>query len=124
MTDHLPRLLIVEDDLDLSHCLKFIFESHGYEVLQAPDSSTGIKILENIPVSLIISDIQMKHEYGFKLFNYLEKHHPHTPLIICSGYIFEFREQLLAATIMDKTLIDKPFNFLSLLEEVKTLLGQ
>jgi CheY-like chemotaxis protein len=121
----MQRLLVVEDDAALSKVMKFILESHGYEVLPAKSGNEAVDILKIVPVHMIISDLLMSNGDGFFLSDYLKKNHPEIPILICSGYLFESREKLMTGPedLLSKPLIDKPFNYEDLLKAVQDTLA-
>ncbi len=60
-----PKLLIVEDDLEMSRYLDEIL-SKDYSCIAAPDGKEGLEILNEQKVDIIISDIMMPNMDGFE----------------------------------------------------------
>lgn len=82
----LPILLIVEDNNDLRHLLKQIFEDN-YTVISAPNGKLGVELaLEHIP-DIIISDIMMPEKDGVELTNDLknDERSAHIPIILLTA---------------------------------------
>ncbi|MGA9637737.1 hybrid sensor histidine kinase/response regulator transcription factor [Flavobacterium sp.] len=61
-----PTVLIVEDNQDVRHFVKSIFE-HQYNIVEAENGKLGIEMASKSPVDLIISDVMMPEMDGFEL---------------------------------------------------------
>lgn len=68
----LPKVLIIEDDLDIRETLKMILESEGYHVGTAPNGKLGLELLTHPPhpPDLILLDLMMPVMNGYE---FLEK---------------------------------------------------
>jgi DNA-binding response OmpR family regulator len=60
-----PRLLIVEDAVDVADMLQFFFSSHGYDVLLAGDGETALALCRSQLPSLVLLDIGLPDIDGF-----------------------------------------------------------
>lgn len=60
-----PRLLIVEDAIDVAEMLQFYFSSHGYDVLIANDGETALSICRAQLPSLVLLDVGLPDIDGF-----------------------------------------------------------
>jgi CheY-like chemotaxis protein len=70
------RVLIIDDDPDITEAMAVILENHGYEVRTAPDGSVGMQRLEETRPDVIILDVMMRtSQEGFELAREL-KHDP------------------------------------------------
>jgi DNA-binding response OmpR family regulator len=79
------RILIVEDDPDLSHLGKLLLESQGYEVLLAGDGFEGLIALKQSLPDIIISDLAMPNMNGFEFLSVVRRRFPVIPVIVISG---------------------------------------
>jgi len=61
------RVLVVEDSVGVRELQRVILEGAGYEVLTAVDGSDGASRLQNDPVDLVLSDVEMPGMDGFTL---------------------------------------------------------
>jgi len=60
--------LVVEDDEQLSHILRFILEREGFEVHQAADGRTAEKLLATLaPPTIVTLDVMLPHTDGYEL---------------------------------------------------------
>jgi CheY-like chemotaxis protein len=62
------KILIIDDDPDITEAVRVILENKGYEVLNALDSSEGMNRLKEARPDLIILDVMMRtSQEGFEL---------------------------------------------------------
>ena len=73
------KLLIVEDDLDLSNMLKIFFSSQNYQVETALRGSEALEITRHNLPHLIILDIMLPDMDGFRSLPHLAHSHAHQP---------------------------------------------
>lgn len=118
----LPILLIVEDNDDLRHLLKQIFEEQ-YNVIVASNGKIGVDLaLEHIP-DLIISDIMMPEKDGIALTKALknDERSAHIPIILLTAKAeVESQFEGIETGADDYTI--KPFNKKLLLLKVEKLI--
>ncbi|HET7901305.1 MAG TPA: response regulator [Candidatus Nanopelagicales bacterium] len=62
-----PRVLVVEDSVGVRELQRTILEGAGYEVLTAVDGLDGAAHLQQAPVDLVLSDVEMPGMDGFTL---------------------------------------------------------
>ena len=55
----MPKILIIDDDFDYVESMKSILEARSYDVIWAPDSVAGMKLISSNRPDLIILDIMM-----------------------------------------------------------------
>jgi two-component system alkaline phosphatase synthesis response regulator PhoP len=62
------RILIIDDDPDITEAMRIVLENKGYEVVNAVDSSEGINRMKEARPDLIILDVMMRTpREGFEL---------------------------------------------------------
>jgi len=87
----IPRILVVDDDLDTVNMLRLVLKSSSYEVTTATSwEEVSDRLLlaerEKINFDLIILDIMMPGRSGFDIFNSIEVVlHPMPPVIFLSA---------------------------------------
>ena len=87
----IPRILVVDDDLDTVNMLRLVLKSSSYDVTTATswDEVSDRLLLaerENTTFDLIILDIMMPSRSGFDIFNSIEVVlHPMPPVIFLSA---------------------------------------
>lgn len=87
MTKH-PKLLIVEDDIDLNDAYQMILKSAGYDVSQAFNGEEALKhIKEHGDPEIIFLDLRMPVMNGIEfLERYDAPEHKDTTVIVFSNY--------------------------------------
>jgi DNA-binding response OmpR family regulator len=118
------RILIIDDDQDLTSSLMEIMLEEGYEVDIANNGREGIRKQSQNPYNLIITDIIMPEEDGLEVIMWVKKTDPNTKLIaISGGGYFDSREYLIMAKELGASVIlCKPFEISTLVASVKKLL--
>ncbi|MGD8517537.1 MAG: response regulator, partial [Anaerolineae bacterium] len=61
------RLLIVEDDFDISNMLRIYFDSQGYETIVAPRGKEALEICRRNLPNLVILDIMLPDINGYEV---------------------------------------------------------
>ncbi len=67
------RILIVDDDLDVTRVLKESLEVEGYSVLVGYDGQMAVNLARKQTPDLIILDVTMPMTNGFKALEFLRK---------------------------------------------------
>ena len=81
----MPRILIIDDEIQIRTLLRRIFEHEGYEVIDAPDGKVAISLHREEPADLIITDLVMPEKDGIETIMELKKGFPEVKIIAMSG---------------------------------------
>jgi len=118
------KILIIDDEPDLSALLSFRLEAHGFKVISALDGPTGLEKAKSDKPDLILLDLMMPGMDGFQAAKIL-KGDPETneiPVIVFTAMASpELRQRVSEIRAFD--YITKPFDPKDLLEKVKKALG-
>jgi CheY-like chemotaxis protein len=68
-----PKILIIEDDIDLVAAIKLILENKGYNTIAAYDPEEGIEKLKRENPDLIILDVMFGSKGDPKGFSFAQK---------------------------------------------------
>ncbi len=79
------KILLLEDDLQLSDTVKQFLEYHHYEVLTAYDAHSARDQLYEVQVDLMLLDIKVPFQNGFDLLSKLRKEGNDTPAIFITS---------------------------------------
>ena len=81
-----PVLLIVEDNADMRHYIRKTM-SDQYQIIEAENGKTGVKLAEESVPDLIISDIMMPEMDGYKLCEIIKTNEltSHIPIILLTA---------------------------------------
>ena len=67
-------ILIIEDEVDIQNFISRVLELDGYQVLKAGDGNTGMKILYEIPVALVLLDLRLPGPDGWSILRRIKRH--------------------------------------------------
>ncbi|WNL44044.1 response regulator transcription factor [Dyella sp. BiH032] len=114
------RLLVVEDDPDISALVSRYLGSQGFTVDVAANGAMLRQALAAGPVDLILLDLGLPGEDGFALTRYLHEHWQ-GPIIIVSGR-GESVDRVVGLELGADDYVTKPFDLRELLARVRSVL--
>lgn len=80
-------VLLVEDDLDQAHLLRFLLEDTGlYKVTLAQDGLTGSDLARKREWVVVVTDLNLPGALGQQVVEASRRAHPHTPILATTGY--------------------------------------
>ena len=82
----MPDILVVDDELSMREFLKILLEKEGYNVLNAPDASVALTMLEKEEFKLVISDVKMPGIGGLTLLERIKEINASLPVIMITAY--------------------------------------
>ena len=85
MTD--TKILVVDDDPNISDLLKVYFENEGYDVKTAADGAEGLSFFKIFEPDLVLLDIEMPKIDGISLAKELRKLHKDVPIVFLTSHI-------------------------------------
>jgi DNA-binding response OmpR family regulator len=115
-----PRILAVDDDSGVLESLGLILEER-YDVLEARNGDTALKLIQSEPVDLVLLDVLIEGIDGITLLQQLRARGNDVPVIIISG----LGNAWTAATAMRLGAVDyvtKPFEETELLRMIESTL--
>jgi CheY-like chemotaxis protein len=121
----MDKLLVVDDESDITSLLKLILETEGYQVVPALSGDEALRLAEIEAPDLVLLDLMMPGKSGLETCRYL-KNQPRTrniPVIIFSALGRDVDKKLTAEAGASAHLM-KPFNNAGLLTEVKRCLAE
>lgn len=80
------RLLIVDDEENISRAMVRLLRRDGYTIFTANSGQQGLDILKTEPIAVIISDQRMPQMSGVEFVSEVYKLYPDTIRIVLSGY--------------------------------------
>lgn len=85
MTDK-PKILFVDDEQNILDSFKRLFRGNKYNITVANSGQDGLKVLENQPIDLVVSDMQMPNMDGAEFLEQVSTKYPHTVRILLTGF--------------------------------------
>lgn len=111
------KILIVEDDFDLSGVMRDYLKNDGYEVKQAFNGRDAIEISKTFQPALIILDIMLPHVDGIEVCRTVRQT-SHAPILIVSAKSSD-TDKLLSLGVGADDYLTKPFSLIELVARVK-----
>ncbi|AUO13885.1 response regulator transcription factor [Priestia sp. YIM B13446] len=112
------RILIIDDDEQIRNLIAIYLENEGFEALKVSNAVSGLALLEEQEVDLIILDIMMPQMNGidaaFKI-----REEKNMPIIMLSAKS-EDMDKISGLTAGADDYLTKPFNPLELIARVKS----
>lgn len=120
----MARILIIDDEPIIRDVLKDILEREGYEIVAASDGNDGIKIHQENPADLIITDLIMPEKEGIETIMELQRDFKDVKIIAMSGggKIDPNTYLQIAKTVGAVETLAKPFDLKKLLKTVQEVL--
>jgi DNA-binding NtrC family response regulator len=81
----MARILVIDDDSHIREMLRFLFESEGHEVLEAPEGEAAMRLHLQSPVDLVVTDILMPGKEGVQTIIDFKRDFPGIKIIAISG---------------------------------------
>lgn len=113
------RILVVDDDREMSEIIKDTLSEYGYEPFQAGTLCEANAFLEKHAVELIILDINMPDGVGFDFCRELRRYSD-TPILFASARTME-DDRIRSLDIGGDDFLSKPFSLKELLSHVNAL---
>lgn len=113
----MPKILIVDDEVDICEMMSFTFDSHGFKTFVAYDAAQAFEIVKNEDLDLVVSDIRMPKGGGMKLLEDIKNHNSERPKVfLITGYSDNTREEAISAGAED--VLAKPIKLQELVDRV------
>jgi len=109
-----PRVLIVDDEVDMCWALENILMLEGCKTHTATSGQGGLDLIRNLHshISLLFLDAKLPDIDGLEFADFVRQNYPKIKIIIITGYYYrdsDAVQQALANNLFDG-FIGKPFN--------------
>ena len=112
------KILIAEDDLDISNLLKIYLESSNYDVICVDNGIDAFKTLQNQKVDIALLDIMMPLMNGYELTQNIRKI-SNIPILILSAKDQD-SDKILGLNIGADDYLTKPFNPIEVIARINS----
>ena len=102
------KILIIEDDFELSNELKILLDNNGYQGIILQDSQNALENIIKINPDLILLDIKLPYLNGQQLLKQIRKN-SNVPIIMVTSKDSEI-DEILAMSYGADDYITKPYN--------------
>ncbi len=117
------RILVVDDSPDTVDVIQRNLVSEGYIVFTAPGVTEAVKILQETPLELVVTDFKMPKISGIDLVRHVRENFRDTEVIMITGYP-SVDTAVKAVKIGAEAYLPKPFTDEELLSTVRRALGK
>jgi len=115
------KILLVEDDPNLSVVIQDYLEMLGYDTVLCKDGEEGLKEYRKSSFNLIILDVMMPKKDGFSVAEEIRKTDEYTPIIFLTAKTLK-EDRVKGFKIGCDDYISKPFNTEELSLRIKAIL--
>lgn len=120
-TERRPTLLMVDDEARILTALRRTLRREGYELLTAGTAAEAIRVLEERPVDLILSDQKMPGMSGLALLAEVARRQPTVARLLITGWTEAVPPEELKKLDV-KALVPKPWEDAELKQVLRDVL--
>lgn len=107
MTMH--SILVVDDEPNYLVVLSELLKDEGFEVFTAADGEQGLKIVNDVDLDIVITDMQMPGMNGLQFLNKIKARNPDLPVIVITAFA-EVDKAVTAMQAGAYNYLAKPFS--------------
>jgi DNA-binding response OmpR family regulator len=118
------KILCIEDDDAQRFEIVDALTTEGFEVIEAQNGSSGLKLILTESVDLILCDRMMNGKSGYTLLEELRNNHPDKkdiPFVFLT-VLNDKRDELATAHLLPAAYITKPIDLPLLIKKIKALI--
>ena len=118
------KILVVDDEKDITHIVKIALELEGFTALTASGGKEAIELAISENPNLILLDIMMPEMNGWDVFNNLKKNRKTENILVVMLTAKVLKEDLEKGKELGVSgYITKPFDPVELVEKVRTIIN-
>jgi DNA-binding NtrC family response regulator len=105
----MPAILIVEDEAKMRRLLELNLGEDGFTTLSAEDAETGLKLLQQNPIDLVLTDLKLPGMNGLEFLHAVKRQNAALPVVVMTAFgSVETAVEAMKAGASDYVL--KPFS--------------
>jgi CheY-like chemotaxis protein len=116
------QVLLVDDDSSVRTLLRTTLSTDEYDVLEATDGGTALRLMHASTPALVVLDWQLPVRSGADVLAEIKQHFPGLPVLILTG-AHDPEPRRHAEQLRADAFLTKPFSPLELLQAIDRLLG-
>ena len=120
MNNYKTRVLVVDDDINISQLIRLYLEKEGYDVFTAYDGFQAIEVFKESTPNIIVLDIMLPGMDGWQVLREIRKT-SNLPIIMLSAKDETF-DKVLGLELGADDYIVKPFDSKELVARIKAVL--
>lgn len=79
------NLLVIDDEVGIGESLRLILTTMGFQVTFVDNGEEGLRLLQERPFDLVISDLMMQSVNGYDVLDFVRQEHLDLPVIVLTG---------------------------------------
>ena len=99
------NILIVEDDPSVRKLVRVNLAKRGYTVSEAGDSHQAIALFQEVPVDLVLLDLNLPKQNGQEVLEFIRRHDKEVRVVIYSGSTSPMDRQRAEASSVNGYLV-------------------
>jgi len=115
------KVLVVDDEPEVTFSLEAYFLVKGYEMLTALDGLQAMHYLRRYPIDLVLLDMKMPGVNGVEVLKFVRSHRPGTRVIVVTAYDLQFQEAVERLGV--DAFLMKPFGIEALTSSIEEVLS-
>jgi CheY-like chemotaxis protein len=116
------KILIVDDNPNMSTLLSDILEIFDFKGEHADDGAIALEQLRRVKYDMVFTDLRMPNMDGHDLLRAIKSEHPNMPVVVVTGYSgADTRDEVLAEKA--DGFLSKPFKVNDIQSLLTSLLG-
>ena len=120
----MPRILVIDDELEVRVVLEKILQSAGHEAVLAANGVEGLRQYRQSAADLVITDLFMPELDGLESIMAFRREFPEAKLIAISGNIAADAMLSVARRLGALMVLEKPFTPEQLLAAIEKVLAR
>lgn len=114
----LGRVLVVDDEKNITFVVQAMLEKVGFEVVAFNESTEALDVISSEDVDVVVTDLYMPGPGGMEILDFCQKNQPQLPVVIITAYgTVESAVSALKRGAFD--FVTKPFDQAELLSVVQ-----
>ena len=118
------HILVVDDEAPTRELVGLFFKSRGYEISTASTAAEARAKLAELPVDLVILDVNLGDDDGLALLPEVRSQSPKIPVIVFTGLAYDETVRERALALGADRFMAKTQPLAEMLREVQNALGQ
>ncbi|MGB8732718.1 MAG: sigma-54 dependent transcriptional regulator [Candidatus Sulfotelmatobacter sp.] len=86
MENHKPTILIVEDEAKMRRLLELNLGEDGFNTLSAGDAESGLKLLRDSNVDLVVTDLKLPGINGLEFLQAIKRQNAALPVVVMTAF--------------------------------------
>jgi CheY-like chemotaxis protein len=124
----LKKILLVDNEADITYALENALENYGYSIYSFNDSMLALNSYKSNFYDLVILDIKMPKMDGLELYNKIKKRDPEVKICFLTAselFYEEFRKAryMLGEKLGEEYFIQKPIKTDELVQKMNVLMN-